>query len=198
MDFKFCKVLTISLLALSSLSIWARADGPTTQTSKPNPAADDQDYVISPMRVQEMKGINYLFVSSQTSLAQLGQEVHQSMEKLTPDIKRGEIKPVGAPLIIFHGVNQDPNSQFPLQVGFPVAEDAKAPDGLEIKKLDSFRCATVLFSGSLQQIHHAYEKVYNDLLSEGLQPTDEGRQAILLFEGEDSVNNVAMIQIGVQ
>ena len=187
------------LLASICLALPVRADGPATQpAAKPDAPADDQDFVISGMRVQELKGITYLFVSSQSTLGQIPDNVRQSMDKLQPGIKSGQIKPVGAPLIIFHGVNGDPNNQFPMEVGFPVAPDTAAPDGLEVKKLDSFRCATVLYSGSMQDIKHAYEAVYNDLTNAGLEPTDEGREAVLLYEGPDSVNNVAMIEVGVK
>jgi len=150
------------------------------------------------MRVQELKGMTYLFVSSKTNIAQLGDHIRQSTEKIQPALKAGAVKPIGPILIIFHGMNQNAGGEFPLEVGFPVADDITAPNGFEIKKLDKFRCATVLYSGSMQQIRRAFEAVYNDLLGAGLEPTDETRQAILLFEGQDSVNNVAMIQVGVR
>jgi effector-binding domain-containing protein len=181
----------------------ARADGPATQpaappAAKPDAPADDQDFVISQMRVQELKGMTYLFVSSQTTLGQIGDEIRQSMDKIQPALKTGQVRPIGPALIIYHGVNGDPNTQFPLEVGFPVAPDTTAPDGFEVKKLETFRCASVLFSGSMQNIRHAYEAVYNDLQGAGLEPTEEGREAILFFEGPDSVNNVAMIEVGVK
>jgi effector-binding domain-containing protein len=193
------KWVVLALVVSISMSLPARADGPAAQpAAKADAPADDQDFVISPMRVQELKGMNYLFVSSSTTLAQLGDHIRQSMQKVEPALKGGQIRPVGPALIIFHGVNQDPNSEFPLEVGFPVAADTTPPDGFEIKKLDTFRCATVLYSGSAQQIKRAYKAVYDDLLNAGLQPTDEGREAVLMFEGPESVNNVAMIEIGVQ
>jgi predicted transcriptional regulator YdeE len=193
----------LAFLISLSLLMPARADGPATQPAAPPAAkadapADDQDFVISQMRVQELKGMTFLFVSSQTTLGQIGDQIRQSMEKIEPAIKAGQVKPVGPSLIIYHGVNGDPNTQFPLEVGFPVAPDTTAPDGFEVKKLDTFRCATVLFSGSMQNIRHAYEAVYNDLQGAGLEPTEEGREAILLFEGPDSVNNVALIEVGVK
>jgi predicted transcriptional regulator YdeE len=191
------------MLISTLVFVAARGEGPATQpatqpAAKPDAPDADQDYVISPMRVQELKGMTYLYISSKTSLAELGDHIRQSMEKIEPALKSGQVKPIGAALIIYHGVNQDPSSEFPLEVGFPVAADTKAADGFSIEKLDKFRCATVIYSGSMQQIHHAYEAVYNDLLGEGLEPTDEGRQAILMFEGPDSVNNVAMIEVGVR
>jgi predicted transcriptional regulator YdeE len=193
------KRFVLTLLASMCLALPARADGPATQpVAKPDAPADDQDFVISGMRVQELKGITYLFVASQSTLGQIGDNIGQSMGKIEPLIKSGQFKPIGPALIIFHGVNGDPNNQFPLEVGFPVAPDTAAPDGLAVEKLDTFRCATVLFSGSSQDIKHAYEAVYNDLTNAGLEPTDEGRQAVLYFEGPDSVNNVAMIQVGVK
>ena len=193
------KYFVLACVAAMCLVLPVRADGPATQpAAKPDEPAEDQDFVISGMRVQELKGMTYLFVSSQSTLGQITDNVRQSMEKLHPGLKSGQVKPVGPALIIFHGVNGDPSSPFPLEVGFPVASETAAPDGLAVKKLDSFRCATVLYSGGMQEIHHAYEAVYNDLTTAGLEPTDEGREAVLIFEGPDSVNNVMMIQVGVK
>jgi effector-binding domain-containing protein len=195
----FLKWIVPALFVSLCLSIPARADGPSTQ---PAPGADaaagDQDFVISAMRVQELKGITYFFISSKTNIAQLGDHIRQSTAKIDLVLKSGQVRPVGPILIIFHRMMQEQGGEFPLEVGFPVADDTQAPDGFEIKKLDKFRCATVLYSGSMQEVRRAFEAVYNDLLGAGLEPTDETRQSILLFEGQDSVNNVAMIQVGVR
>jgi effector-binding domain-containing protein len=199
MNRKSGKWTAVALAASLAVPVLARADGPSTQ---PVPQAgapgDDQDFVISSMRVQEMKGITYFFISSKTNIAQLGDHIRQSTEKIDLALKSGQVRPVGPIMIIFHRMMQEQGGEFPLEVGFPVADDAQAPDGFEIKKLDKFRCATVLYSGSMQQVRRAFEAVYNDLLGAGLEPTDETRQSVLLFEGQDSVNNVVMIQVGVR
>jgi effector-binding domain-containing protein len=186
----------LSLVALTPHFARAQATQPA---GKPDAAVNpDDDFVISGMRVQELKGINYEFVGSTTSLHQLGDSIRQATGKIAPLIKSGDVRPQGPLLIIFHGVNGDPDQQFPFEVGFPVAEETKVVDGLQIKQLDKFRCATVIYSGPMSQIKKAYSAVYNDLLNEGLEPTDEGRQSVLMFEGDDSVNNVALIEVGVK
>jgi effector-binding domain-containing protein len=191
--------VTLAVLFSLCLSVLARADGPSTQpVPKADALADDQDSVVSGMRVQEMKGMTFFFISSKTNIAQLGDHIRQSTAKIDLVLKSGQVRPIGPILIIFHRMIQEQGGEFPLEVGFPVADDTQAPDGFEIKKLDKFRCATVLYSGSMQQVRRAFEAVYNDLLGAGLAPTDETRQAVLLFEGQDSVNNVAMIQVGVR
>jgi predicted transcriptional regulator YdeE len=182
-----------------ALSILVRADDPSTQPSaQTGGAADGPESVISTMRVQEMKGTTFLYVSSKTSLTQLGDHIRKCTAEVDPALKAGLFRPAGPILIIYHGVMQDPTGEYPLEVGFPVADDTKAPDGFEIKKLDKFRCATVLYSGAMQGIRSAFEAVYNDLLNAGLEPTDQSRQSILLYEGPDSINNVAIIEVGVR
>jgi effector-binding domain-containing protein len=197
MNAKSTKWLIVTLLVASA---WARADGPATQpAAKPDaPAAGDQNFVLSPMRVQELKGMNYEYLSTKTTLGQISDQIRQTMAKIEPVVNMGQVRPIGPAVIIFHGMNQDPSAPFTVEVGFPVADGAKPADGFEIAKLDKFRCATILFSGSMQDVHNAYEKLYTDLFAAGLTPSDESREAILLFEGEDSVNNVSMIQVGVR
>jgi effector-binding domain-containing protein len=197
--------IAISLVAVAA----AKADGPATQPTTPqasappaaapaNAGGEDQDFVVSQMRVQEMKGIHFAFISSKCATAQLGDNIRQSMEKIGPMIKSGQLRPAGPALIIYHGMGLDPISDYPLEVGFPVARDTQAAGDIAVKDLDKFRCATVLYSGHSRHLRDAYMAVFHDLNDAGLEPTDESRQAILLFEGEDSVNNVSMIQIGVK
>ena len=79
---------------------------PATQPAKP-PAARDpvdaNDFVISPMRVQEMKAINYLFATRETTLNEVVQPITEIMEKLDKHYLRvdGHAEPHG------HGELQD-------------------------------------------------------------------------------------------
>jgi hypothetical protein len=191
--------MVLSTVFVFAISVSARADGPSTQPAgQTGGPVDGPDSVISSMRVQEMKGTPFLYVSSKTNLTQLGDEIRKCVAQIDPLVKAGAFRPAGPITIIYHGDLQDPSGDYALEVGFPVADDTKPPEGLQIKKLDSFRCATVLYSGALQGIRGAFEAVFNDLSNAGLEPTNESRQAILLYEGPDSINNVVMIEIGVR
>ncbi|MGH7178062.1 MAG: effector binding domain-containing protein [Tepidisphaeraceae bacterium] len=187
------------IAALLGLAVLAFARQPSTQpshtTAKPG---GDNDYVISAMRVQEMKGITFLYVSAETNYGAMHQTVTDAMSGFEEAIKAGKFSPDGATLFIYHGASQDPNKNFTLEMGFPVAEDTKPFGDYKVKKLDAFKCATVLYSGAVANIGQAYQQVFSELFQQGLKPTGETREFHFMWEGPESPNNVSLIQVGVE
>ena len=85
---------------------------------------------------------------------------------------------------------------FTLDIGFPVADKVTAPENLKVRKLESPKSATVLYSGKLTDIGEVYRDLYGTLLtSADMKPTSESREHYLYWEGVDSPNNVVMIQV---
>ena len=125
---------------------------------QPTERSASQSSSVSPLRaliVQEMKAINYLFATRETTLNEVVQPITEIMEKLEHAIRRGDV-PVGGPaLFIYHGAAPDPTKKFTIEIGFPVEEGAKAFDEFKVKQVEPFRCATVLFSGPMSQIGQA-------------------------------------------
>ena len=159
---------------------------------------DQNDFVISPMRVQDMHPTNYIYTSFETTYAEMGEQIHQAMQGLAEGIKNGQVPVTGAPIFVYHGASMDPSKRFTLDVGFPVEEGAKEFGDFKLKKLDQFHCATVLYSGPVQQVSNAYQQLFADLMAAGHEPTDEIRESYLLWEDESSVNNVTLIEVGIK
>lgn len=159
------------------------------------PAAGPADYVVTPMRVQEMKGFNYLHATAETTMAKMGEVLGPK----SAGLHTTTMHPTGPMTLILRGAGMDQNKPILLQVGLPVAEDTSSGSGeYQVKTLPTFRCAAVVFSGPIKQVGKVYPQLYKDLYSAGLQPTGETRQVFLLWDGPDSANNVVLIEVGVK
>jgi effector-binding domain-containing protein len=172
----------------------ALADTPATQ-----PAAGlDDDFVMTKSRMQTMPALNVLILSDQTTLSQLGDTIRGLMAKFVDAEKAGKFRPRAAPIFIMHGMTPDPSKTFTLDVAYPVTDDVKAFDDFQVKKLDPFKCAVVIYSGATKTLGQAFAAIYEDVMTAGLQPTGELREEQLKWEGGTSPNNVTMIELGVQ
>ena len=94
------------------------------------------------------------------------------------------------------GATQDPNKKFKLQVSFAVLEGTEAQGDFKVRRLEPFKCATVLYGGPISSIPRAYEKVFGGL--GGATPTGETREYYFHFEGVESPNNVQLVAVGLK
>jgi effector-binding domain-containing protein len=193
------KLLLVGVIVVMFGGIVVARQATTQPAAKPPEKrdVDENDFVISPLRVQDMRGITYLYGTMETTLAEMGEPIRTTMEAFEQGIRAGEVPVEGPPLFIYHGVTQDPTKKFTLEIGFPVRADAKEVGEFKLKTLEPFHCATVLYSGPITSVGRAYQQAFADLMGAGMQPTGEVREYYLLWEGMESVNNVTLIQVGV-
>jgi effector-binding domain-containing protein len=187
-------IVPIVLLAL--LVTLGSAASTRQPADKPNP--DLPDFVISDMRVQEFPPARYAYITQQTTLAQIAEAIGPAMEKFGEAIMQHEIQPMGAPVFVYKGATGEMDKPFELQVGFPVSDLTKAQGDMQVRELEKYRCATVLFSGSMQNIPQAYGKLFADIQQAGLQPSGDSREMHLYFESVESPNNIVLIMVGVK
>lgn len=84
---------------------------------------------------------------------------------------------------------------FTLAIGFPVEDNVVAPENLKTPKLDAKRSASVLFSGAVSKLGEVYRGLYVGLNAPGMELGSETRKHYLYWEGVDSPNDVAMIEV---
>jgi hypothetical protein len=151
----------------------------------------EQAGVVSPMRVRDLPASAFYHATVETTMAKIGQAVAE---------KAGEVERAhpGPLVVVTHGAGTDPDRPVLVEVGTVVPDGTEARDGFTVKKLEQFRCATVIYGGPMKGIAAAYARAYKDLFAAGLRPTGESRQITLQFEGEGSGNNVVLVQIGVK
>lgn len=175
------------LFALAFLAIICQSK---THADAPAPASP----TVSDLRMQNLKGYTYAFVSGQTSLAKIQDAIALLMPKVDAAVDSGALRPVGPYVFTYHGASADPNKQFTLDIGVIVKDPAAKPAGIQIAKIAPLYCASVIFTGPPTQLGQAYGKLYGELARRGLQPTDISREFYLYWEGPDSMNNIIQVQ----
>jgi effector-binding domain-containing protein len=175
--------LAASLLVITVLAATARA-------------ADDVQ--ISEVAVRTLKPQTLLYREVETSLSEMGQTVVPIVEQLDKLVKDKKVVYAGSAIFVYQGATSDPARKFKLQVGFAVADGTAAQGDFKVRRLEPFKCATVLYGGALSSVAQAYEKVYGGVGQGGYKPTGESREYYLHWEGEDSPNNVELIAVGIQ
>ena len=157
-------------------------------------AADDVQ--LSEVAIRTLAPKTILYREVETSLSEMGQTVGPIIEQLNALVKEKKVVFDGAAVFVYQGASPDPNTKFKLQVSFAVAEGTTPQGDFKVRKLEPFKCATVLFGGPMASIARAYEKVYGGL--GGKTPTGESREYYLNWEGVESDNNVELIAVGIK
>jgi effector-binding domain-containing protein len=172
--------------------------GLMAQRKRPGATTTARESSLGPMRQQTIRGYTYLSATTQTSLATIQQVVGPMTEKLLKAMKENSISPHGPMIFTYHGVTGDPRTKFKLEIGMPVEEGTKAPEGLTVAKIEPFKCATALYTGAIDGIGPAYQKLIPEIFEAGLMPAMISREFYLYWEDVQSPNNVIQIQIGLQ
>lgn len=155
------------------------------------------EFIVSDMRVQTISGFDYLYQSSRTTLADISKLANRTIGDMQAAIHDGKFHPNGPLVFVYHDM-MDPSQAFNLDIGFVVPEGTSAFGSSKLQKTQSFKCATVLFSGSLEHLSDAYGKVMGGVGQAGLKPTGTTREVYLYWEGPQSPNNVVQIQVGIE
>ena len=124
------------------------------------------------------------------------------MKKLIPHLQESAKQAgaiAGGPIIlVYHGMTQDPNAKFEVEAGLIVPVGTKAGGDAEVRQLEPFKCAGMVYTGQPALVGKAYEALIPAMMAGGSMPNMEMRQMILYFESEDSPNNMMLIQMGIQ
>jgi len=153
------------------------------------------DFTVGPMRQQQLVGFNFLYVTRRATIRTIAEIAGTEVPKLFDAIKAANIQERGPVIFIFHGMTGAPDQPFDVEMGMAVEENVVPPDGYETVELKPATCATVLYSGDMPNIGHAYEKVFPAMSAAGLTPSGETREYYLYFEDDKSPNNVVLVAI---
>lgn len=172
------------VLALSSLLL----------TDSPSRAAGEVQ--LSEVAIRTLAPRTIIYKEVETSLSEMGTAVAPILEQLTALVTEKKVAFDGAAIFVYQGASPDPTKKFKLQVGFAVADDTKPPGEFKVRKLEAFKCATILFGGPIASVPKAYEKLYGGLGAN--TPTGESREYYLNWDGVESDNNVELIAVGIK
>jgi effector-binding domain-containing protein len=172
--------------------------GPSAPAAPAAAAPDENDMLISKMRIQDIKGCTYFYSATETTIPQLQTVIPTTMQALEAATKEHQIEITAAPLLVYQGVTQDMGKPFKLEMGFPVKEGTKEVGDFKVREVATFHCATVIYSGPIMRVGEAYQQLFMELMQAGMQPTGETREMYLYWEAPESPNNIELIMAGVK
>jgi effector-binding domain-containing protein len=157
-----------------------------------------RDFAITPMRVQQLAGAEtFVYADGDTMFPNLKQTIDRLMDIVQP-LRNDRNKVAGEYIFVYFNATMEPDKPFKLHVGFPVKPGVAAPAGAKVRKLESIKAATVVYSGDLSHIPEAFGELFTQISAAGLQPTGECRENYIYWEGPESTNNVIIIQAAVK
>ncbi len=189
--FRFIAAVVLFVLAAQVLA----ADAPKEAKKEPPKPAE---FIIGEMHVQTIPAQDFIYGSAETTFEKMGEVINKYIPLLVEGIKDGKIIQKSSAMFIYKGLIDDMSKPFTLEIGWCVTEKTKELGELKVRKAAEFKCATILYTGSLSNIGKAYEKVIPAAKAAGYTTTGESREMYLYFEEPESVNNVVQIQIGVK
>jgi len=158
-------------------------------------AADD-DVQLSEVAVRTLSPQTILYKEVETTLQQIGPSSAPILAELRKLVNDKKVVYDGCFIFVYHGVNEDPNNKFKLQVGIAVPEGTPPQADFKTERLEPVKAATLLYGGPILSVARAYEKLFGNL--GGKQPTGVHREYYYHWEGPESKNNVELIAVGVQ
>ena len=162
--------------------------------------AEEPANTYTEMRQQVLAGTKFVYTKKETSFIEFGELIGPMIEKALTASGEGKMgAPAGTITFVYRGITGgDPTARFTLEVGLPVGNDGKAPEGFEMAELPPFRCASLIMTGPMSGMPEAYGRLMGEIQAAGLTPTGVNRESYLYWEGMDSRNNITHIAMGVQ
>ena len=155
------------------------------------------EFLIGQMRVQTMREETFFYVAcAPTAMAGLDQELDLLIPKLEAAQAAAGIAHAGPVVIRYFGTGEP--DTWVMEVGVPVKTGTQAAGEAQVKTLPPFRCAALLYWGSLEHISEPYAKLMQAIQEAGLEQTGENREWHYHFEGDVSPNNVIGLHMGIR
>jgi predicted transcriptional regulator YdeE len=166
---------------------------PSTQAT-----SEFANITVGEMKVEDLQGFTFLHLKTMTTMNHISQTITANIQDLMAAAKANHVYRQGPLTIYMHGVSDDLNHPFELEVGFKVPPETVAPAGYEVSVVPTTKTAVVLYSGPMMQVRLAYGKIYSGVFGAGMSPTKNIRESVLYYEGVDSINNVLLAGVELE
>ena len=146
------------------------------------------------MDIKQVKQTKVFGKEIKTTLKLIGEHVKVLPETILSELNQKGFSSEGPQVWIYNGADGNPNTEFDLLVGFPVASDKM---DVNITALEEFKCATIIHKGDWGKFGETYCKIIEDITKQGYQMTGENREVYHQVDFENSENNITEVQIGI-
>ncbi|MGC9393393.1 MAG: hypothetical protein ACP5J4_00910 [Anaerolineae bacterium] len=155
------------------------------------------DYLISQMRVLTMREQTFFYVACPpTPMPALDEELSRLMPLLGAAQEETHITG-DAPIIVRYFPTGEADL-YVMEAGVPVKPGTQPAGEAQVKTLPPYRCAALLYWGSLEHIAEAYGALNQAIKEAGLEQTGEGQEWYYHFEGDASPNNLIGLHLEIR
>jgi effector-binding domain-containing protein len=166
---------------------------------KPAAKGANSGVTIGEMRIQDVPAMTFLYLTAETTFAKMGEPVMQGFDKIFGSAVEAKLLIARPTMLVYQGgPHYDPQKTFNLEFGIVVGDDTQAVGDCKVRKTEAFHCATILYTGPVDQQGQAYQKLIPAIKAAGHTPTGEEREMCLYWEGLESANNVFIMMIGIK
>ena len=159
-------------------------------------ARAEETVQVSEVAVRTLGPQTIIYKEVETTRAEMGDAILPALEGLEKLVTEKKVVRSGETVFVYQGATEDPNKKFKLQISFVVMDGTPPQGEFKVRKLEPFKCVTVLHGGPIPSIGKAFEKVFGGLGTN--TPSGEHREYYLHFEGVESPNNVQMVAVGIK
>ena len=147
------------------------------------------------MEIKEVKQTKVFGKEIKTTLKTINEHVKVLPEGILNEINQKGFNIEGPQVWIYNGADGNPETEFDLLIGFPVAQDKM---DVNIKALEDFKCATITHKGCWSKLKETYDKIIGEVMQNGLSMVGECREVYHKVDFENAKNNITEIQIGIK
>lgn len=188
--------LFVALFAFSTVSTLPGEEQAVADSPEP-------EISIGEMRIQTIPPMSYLCTPAETTFATMREPVRSGFDRAFRAAAEAKLLIARPTMLVYEGnphVHYHPQKSFKMEIGVIVADDSKidAFDDLRIRKTEPFKCATILYTGTVRGQGKAWQKLIPAMTAAGLKPTGEEREMCLYWEGLESSSNVYMMMAGIE
>jgi effector-binding domain-containing protein len=157
------------------------------------------EFIISPMRVQTLPEITFLYVTSEPiPFTDLDKYLDPLLESLYAAKAQADLGEAGPDITRYYKVSTGEPDMFLIEVGIPAKPGMQPAGTAQVKILPPYSCASLLLWGSLAHIVEAYEALQKGMQEAGLEHTGECQEWNYYFCGVESPHNLMGITMGVK
>jgi hypothetical protein len=181
-------------LSLAAMALVTAALTCSARAADPGATENFSDYTLVGVQPCQLKATTIVYQTIHVNIAQSGELLKKTVIDLYDRLKAAHITPKGGPLFVFKGI-ATPDVPMDIDVGVPVEDKTAAPEGCDVRVLDSVPSVIGIFKGPFTAMNRAYPDFFRQLVQLGKTPGAELRQRTLYFEGENSDNNIVLMEM---
>lgn len=150
------------------------------------------------MQTKHISPKKYFCFMGQTTLNKISAFASPEIDPLMEEAHKLGLEPSGPLEFIYFDATDDKDKPFTLWIALPVKNEIPVSNSkYSFKTTDDFKCFSHIHKGDISQVYQVYDKIFAELFSKGVKPTNQIREVYENWESVVSPENITEIQIGI-